>query len=174
MNPFTRTVIDRNGNLLFLTSKEFDLLYFLYSHKGQVFTKEQLYENVWGFENMPKDTSNLPSFIRKLRKRQNPTQTIRYILLPFGVLDINLRVNLESKGNNVETDGVIQTRWRSKTQSHASLLASVWFTLAVGRALASRSKPPLSNKGGTKNKRQYTLLSGKRCFYKAKLLLTGS
>ena len=69
MNPFTRTVIDRNGNLLFLTSKEFDLLYFLYSHKGQVFTKEQLYENVWGFENMPKDTSNLPSFIRKLRKR---------------------------------------------------------------------------------------------------------
>lgn len=69
MNSFTRTVIDRNGNLLFLTSKEFDLLYFLYSHKGQVFTKEQLYENVWGFENMPKDTSNLPSFIRKLRKR---------------------------------------------------------------------------------------------------------
>ena len=69
MNPFTRTVIDRNGNLLFLTSKEFDLLYFLYSHKGQVFTKEQLYENVWGFENMPKDTSNLPSFIRILRKR---------------------------------------------------------------------------------------------------------
>lgn len=39
--------------------------------------------------------------------------------------------------------------------------------------LASCSKPPLSNKGGTKNKRQYTLLSGKRCFYKAKLLLTG-
>lgn len=69
MNPFTLTVIDRNGNLLFLTSKEFDLLYFLYSHKGQVFTKEQLYENVWGFENMQKDTSNLPSFIRKLRKR---------------------------------------------------------------------------------------------------------
>ena len=59
MNPFTRTVIDRNGNLLFLTSKEFDLLYFLYSHKGQVFTKEQLYENVWGFENMPKDTSTI-------------------------------------------------------------------------------------------------------------------
>lgn len=40
MNPFTRTVIDKNGNLLFLTSKEFDLLYFFYSHKGQVFTKD--------------------------------------------------------------------------------------------------------------------------------------
>ncbi|MDU7800209.1 MAG: winged helix-turn-helix domain-containing protein [Clostridioides difficile] len=32
-----------------MTSKEFDLLYFLYLHKGQVFTKEQLYENVWGY-----------------------------------------------------------------------------------------------------------------------------
>mgnify|MGYP007044875494 FL=1 len=33
---------------------------------------------------------------------------------------------------------------------------------------ASRSKLPLSNKGGTKNKKQYTLTSGKRCIYKAK------
>ena len=37
---------------------------------------------------------------------------------------------------------------------------------------ASRSKPPLSNKGGTKNKSQYTLTSGKRCIYKAKLHFT--
>ncbi|WP_455617678.1 winged helix-turn-helix domain-containing protein [Eisenbergiella sp.] len=25
-----------------------ELLYFLFCHKGQVFTKEQLYDNVWG------------------------------------------------------------------------------------------------------------------------------
>ncbi|WP_330655113.1 winged helix-turn-helix domain-containing protein [Diplocloster agilis] len=31
-----------------MTAKEFDLLYFLFCHKGQVFTKDQLYENVWG------------------------------------------------------------------------------------------------------------------------------
>lgn len=86
MNPFTRTVIDKNGDLLFLTSKEFDLLYFLYSHKGQVFTKEQLYENVWGFENMPKDTSNLPSFIRKLRKKVEPDpDKPKYIITVWGV-----------------------------------------------------------------------------------------
>lgn len=77
MNPFTRTVIDRNGNLLFLTSKEFDLLYFLYSHKGQVFTKEQLYENVWGFENMPKDTSNR-SFANCEKDRIRPRQSDIY------------------------------------------------------------------------------------------------
>lgn len=83
MNPFTRTIIDKNGDLLFLTSKEFDLLYF---HKGQVFTKEQLYENVWGFENMPKDTSNLPSFIRKLRKKVEPDpDKLKYIITVWGV-----------------------------------------------------------------------------------------
>ena len=46
MNIFTRTITDKNGNHLYLTSKEFDLFYFLYSYRGQVFTKEQLYENV--------------------------------------------------------------------------------------------------------------------------------
>ena len=64
----------------------------------------------------------------------------------------------------LQIDGVIRASGGGrKTYRHASLLASV----------ASLIKPPLSNKGGTKNKRQYTLLSGKRCIYKAKPLLTG-
>ena len=40
------------------------------------------------------------------------------------------------------------------------------------RACERNIKPPLSNKGGTKNKSQYTLTSGKRCIYKAKLHFT--
>ena len=48
VNYFTRTVTDDKGDKIHLTAKEFDLLYFLSSHKGQVFTKEQIYENVWG------------------------------------------------------------------------------------------------------------------------------
>lgn len=47
INPFTRTVSHKTGNIIQLTAKEFDLFYFLISHKGQVFTKEQIYENVW-------------------------------------------------------------------------------------------------------------------------------
>ena len=62
MNIFTRTITDKNGNHLYLTSKEFDLFYFLYSYRGQVFTKEQLYENVWGYDYAP-DAKNLISFI---------------------------------------------------------------------------------------------------------------
>ena len=44
---------------------------------------------------------------------------------------------------------------------------------SVERACERTSSPRYLTRGGTKNKRQYTLLSGKRCFYKAKLLLTG-
>lgn len=68
IDPFTRTFVNDNGTLVYLTAKEFDLLYFLFCHRGQVFTKDQLYENVWGFHNAP-EGSNLTSFIRKLRKK---------------------------------------------------------------------------------------------------------
>lgn len=68
-----------------MTAKEFDLLYFLFCHKEQVFTKDQLYENVWGFYNAPKG-SNLTSFIRKLRKKIEPfPDNPQYILTVWGV-----------------------------------------------------------------------------------------
>lgn len=68
LDPFTRTFNNENGNIVYLTAKEFDLLYFLFCHKGQVFTKDQLYENIWGY-NYISDAKNLTSFIRKLRKK---------------------------------------------------------------------------------------------------------
>ncbi len=85
VNPFNRIVIDRNGHQIHLTAKEFDLLYFLSSHKGQVFTKEQLYENVWGYDHIF-DASNLSSFIRKLRLKIEPVpDKPRYIITVWGV-----------------------------------------------------------------------------------------
>lgn len=82
---FTRTVTDTSGNKIHLTAKEFDLLYFLSSHKGQVFTKEQIYEKVWGYDNAP-DASNLSSFIRKLRLKIEPhLDNPRYIITVWGV-----------------------------------------------------------------------------------------
>lgn len=85
INAFTRSVSDKNGKPIQLTAKEFDLLYFLSSHKGQVFTKEQIYENVWGYDNAP-DASNLSSFIRKLRLKIEPRpDKPRYIITVWGV-----------------------------------------------------------------------------------------
>ena len=85
IDHFTRTVTDTKGNKILLTAKEFDLLYFLSSHKGQVFTKEQIYENVWGYDNAP-DARNLTSFIRKLRLKIEPyPDNPRYIITVWGV-----------------------------------------------------------------------------------------
>lgn len=85
INAFTRSVSDKNGKPIQLTAKEFDLLYFLYSHKGQVFTNEQIYKNVWGYDNAP-DASNLSSFIRKLRLKIEPhPDNPRYIITVWGV-----------------------------------------------------------------------------------------
>ena len=85
LDPYTRTFNNENGNIVYLTAKEFDLFYFLFCHKGQVFTKEQLYENIWGFHNAP-EGNNLTSFIRKLRKKIEPfPDNPQYILTVWGV-----------------------------------------------------------------------------------------
>ncbi|MDN9572377.1 winged helix-turn-helix domain-containing protein [Clostridioides difficile] len=85
LNPFTRNFTNENGKSIYLTAKEFDLLYFLYSNKGQVFTKEQLYEKVWGYENVI-DGKNLTSFIRKLRKKIEPIpDNPKYVITVWGV-----------------------------------------------------------------------------------------
>ena len=85
IDPFIRTFTNENTESVYLTAKEFDLLYFLYSHKGQVFTKEQLYDNVWGHDHIT-DTKNLTSFIRKLRKKIEPNpDSPQYIITVWGV-----------------------------------------------------------------------------------------
>lgn len=42
--------VELGGKTVALTVKEFDLLTFLCSHKGQVFSREQLLESVWGYD----------------------------------------------------------------------------------------------------------------------------
>lgn len=54
-----------------LTSTEFDLLIFLASNKGRIFTKKQIYTQVWENE-YAFDDSNIMSFISKLRKKIEP------------------------------------------------------------------------------------------------------
>lgn len=58
----------RDGAEIQLHSKEFDILYFLARNRGEVFTKEQIYQAVWAEEYYTAD-SNIMAFIRKLRKR---------------------------------------------------------------------------------------------------------
>ena len=68
-----------------LTGKEFDLLVFLASNKGRVFTKKQIYTQVWA-EEYAFDDSNIMSFISKLRKKIEPEpDRPRYIVTVRGV-----------------------------------------------------------------------------------------
>lgn len=49
IDPLAREAI-LNHQLLDLTHREFDLLYFFASHPGQIFTRQVLLENVWGYQ----------------------------------------------------------------------------------------------------------------------------
>ena len=72
---FSRAAVDETALVLkHLTldrQTRIELLYFLASHKGQIFTKRQIYQQVWGAE-YAFDDNNIMSFISKLRKKIEP------------------------------------------------------------------------------------------------------
>lgn len=84
VDPRLRKVV-RNGSEISLTPKEFDILYFLARNRGEVFTKEQIYQAVWENDYML-DDSNIMAFIRKLRKKIEPNPDApEYIQTIWGI-----------------------------------------------------------------------------------------
>lgn len=81
------------GALVELTGKEFDLLVFLASNKGRIFTKKQIYTQVWEDE-YAFDDSNIMSFISKLRKKIEPNQEQPFYVLT--VRGVGYRFNKEA------------------------------------------------------------------------------
>ena len=84
INPRTRQV-SVGGHDVDLTAKEFDLLRFLAMHPRQVFSREQLLNDVWDYL-YAGDTSTVTVHIRRLREKieADPTRP-RYILTVWGV-----------------------------------------------------------------------------------------
>ena len=70
VDPSTRQASVR-GQALALTAKEFDLLHFLASHPGQVFSREQLLDQVWGYT-YAGEASTVTVHIRHLREKIEP------------------------------------------------------------------------------------------------------
>lgn len=60
--------VKKNGNLVELTLREFELLKFLASQPGQVFSREKLLEEVWGYEYYG-DIRTVDVTIRRLREK---------------------------------------------------------------------------------------------------------
>ncbi|WP_167956510.1 response regulator transcription factor [Anaerosporobacter faecicola] len=56
------------GETLNLTTKEFDMLYYLASSPNQVFSKEQIYEAVWGYNECGDDNS-VTVYVNRIREK---------------------------------------------------------------------------------------------------------
>jgi len=84
INPQTRDV-SINEEPIILTAKEFDLLYHMALHPRQVFTREQLLENIWGFSHYI-DPGTVTVHMRRLREKieKNPTSPV-YIITVWGI-----------------------------------------------------------------------------------------
>lgn len=67
VDPVTRTVTLKDDNIE-LTATEFNLLWFLVCHPRQVFSRDRLLENVWGYSEYV-DPSTVTVHIRRLREK---------------------------------------------------------------------------------------------------------
>ncbi len=84
IDPSSRRV-HVDGEEVTLTQREFDLLLFLARHPGQVFTRDQLMEQVWRFV-FYSDTSTVTVHIRRLRAKIEPEPARpRYVETVWGV-----------------------------------------------------------------------------------------
>lgn len=61
-------IVYRDKEILHLTAKEFELLKFFAANPNQVFTKAQIFKNVWGDEYI-EDDNTVMVHIRRLRKK---------------------------------------------------------------------------------------------------------
>jgi DNA-binding response OmpR family regulator len=84
IDPLSRTVLVFNKEVE-LTATEFNLLWFMANHPRQVFSRDRLLENVWGFSEYV-DPSTVTVHIRRLREKieEDPGQPQR-LLTVWGV-----------------------------------------------------------------------------------------
>ncbi|WFA08298.1 response regulator [Tissierella sp. Yu-01] len=77
--------VRKNGEIVELTLREFELLKFLASKSGQVFTREQLLEEVWGYEYYG-DIRTVDVTVRRLREKiEDNNGEFKYIMTKRGV-----------------------------------------------------------------------------------------
>jgi two-component system, OmpR family, alkaline phosphatase synthesis response regulator PhoP len=67
-----------DGTEVELTQREFDLLEFLLRHAGQVVSRDQLLESVWGFRS-PGETRTVEVHVAQLRKKLGHAELIRTV-----------------------------------------------------------------------------------------------
>ena len=74
----------KNGQKIALTLKEYELLVFMAKHRGQVLTRDQLLDQIWGFDYYG-ETRTVDVHIRYLRKKIEEDSDMHYIETVRGV-----------------------------------------------------------------------------------------
>jgi DNA-binding response OmpR family regulator len=83
INAASRQVFVDGKEVLF-TTKEFDLLKFLVKNSNHSFSKEQLYERIWGFDSIG-DTATVTVHVKRIRKKiEKDTANPQYIQTIWG------------------------------------------------------------------------------------------
>lgn len=80
-----RYEVKKRGVNIELTLREFELLKFLASHENQIFTREQLLKDVWGYEYFG-DIRTVDVTVRRLREKiEDDSSNAQYIITKRGV-----------------------------------------------------------------------------------------
>ena len=76
---FTKMEVNRNGELVVLTAQEFKTLKFLIQNAERVISRDELLNEVWGYQNYP-STRTVDNHILKLRQKleSDPTNPIHF------------------------------------------------------------------------------------------------
>lgn len=79
---FKTYTASRDGTVLPMTPKEFELLKFLWQHRNQVVSRDQVLTNVWGYDETI-STRTIDNFILRLRQKieENPAKPKRIITI---------------------------------------------------------------------------------------------
>ena len=80
-----RYEVSKNGNVIDITLREFELLKFLAMQPDKIFSREKLLENVWGYEYYG-DVRTVDVTVRRLREKiEDDPSMPKYIITKRGV-----------------------------------------------------------------------------------------
>ena len=81
---YTERCLYYNGSPISLAKKEFDIIELLSQHRGQVFSKERIYELVWDYDSEG-DASVVAEHIRRIRIKFKDAEMKPYIETVWGI-----------------------------------------------------------------------------------------
>lgn len=75
-----RYVVTVDGNEIYMPPKELELLFFLASNPNRVFNREQLLENVWGYENFV-ESRTVDVHVKRIREKIETPEHMNHWLI---------------------------------------------------------------------------------------------